>query len=353
MKYSLSFLAFVASLSLINAGEFSSAKQPTDVITHSTLGFDTHRVDSHAPIGVMGDHTHEAGEVMLSYRYMRMDMRPNYVGSDTVLPQQVATPPGGGEFRITPTNMQTEMQMIGAMVAPTDDLTLMFMLPVLDRAMDHLIFNGTTFRTHSQGIGDFRFGGLINLFETESMKGHLNLGLSAPTGSITETGSIPVAPAPVRLPYPMQLGSGTWDLHPGVTVLGQNGDFSWGAQALGVVRLGTNDEGYSLGNEFNTTGWVALRLSDNVSTSLRLAYRNWGNIDGQDPRISGPVPTARPDLRGGQRIDAFYGVNYLATDGALSGFRVAAEVGRELWQDLDGPQLGMDWMFILGVQKSW
>ena len=29
---------------------------------------------THAPIGVMGDHTHEQGEVMLSYRYMRMGM---------------------------------------------------------------------------------------------------------------------------------------------------------------------------------------------------------------------------------------------------------------------------------------
>ncbi|MEL7333685.1 MAG: hypothetical protein AAFN12_15670 [Cyanobacteria bacterium J06560_2] len=28
------------------------------------------RPDSHAPIGVMGDHTHEKGEFMLSYRYM-------------------------------------------------------------------------------------------------------------------------------------------------------------------------------------------------------------------------------------------------------------------------------------------
>ena len=35
------------------------------------------RVDSHAPLGVMGDHTHEAGEWMLSFRAMRMVMDGN------------------------------------------------------------------------------------------------------------------------------------------------------------------------------------------------------------------------------------------------------------------------------------
>lgn len=32
------------------------------------------RADGHAPIGVMGDHLHKTGEVMLSYRFMHMDM---------------------------------------------------------------------------------------------------------------------------------------------------------------------------------------------------------------------------------------------------------------------------------------
>ena len=32
------------------------------------------RADSHAPIGVMGDHMHAKGEWMVSYRFMRMAM---------------------------------------------------------------------------------------------------------------------------------------------------------------------------------------------------------------------------------------------------------------------------------------
>jgi len=33
------------------------------------------RPDSHAPIGVMGDHGHKTGEMMFSYRVMTMNMR--------------------------------------------------------------------------------------------------------------------------------------------------------------------------------------------------------------------------------------------------------------------------------------
>lgn len=355
MKQLFTFLSLILGVTL--AAHAGDPIAPKDIITDPKncrdVPYDHHRVDSHAPIGVMGDHTHHAGEWMLSYRYMYMDMRPNYVGSSEVSPQSVATPPGTGPFRIAPTDMQTEMHMIGAMYAPTDDVTLMFMVPVLDKAMQHLVFNGSTFRTNTNGVGDFKFGGLIDIYEDGNTKIHLNLGLSAPTGSITETGFVPPAGGVIRLPYPMQLGSGTWDFRPGFTWAGQCGNFSWGSQVAGTIRLGENDENYTLGDDISATIWGAVRLSDSLSTSLRVSATGWGDIDGRDARIAGPVPTARPDLRGGERIDLFYGINYLFCNGPLKGHRLAVEAGAPLYQDLDGPQLGMDWMFTAGWQKSW
>lgn len=318
----------------------------------SETPYDHSRPDSHAPIGVMADHTHHTGEVMLSYRYMFMDMRPNYVGDNEVTPQSQLSPPGVGPYQIMPVDMQTEMHMIGAMYAPTDDLTLSFMIPVLDKSMDHLVANGTTFSTNTNGIGDFKFGGLLNIFEKGNTKAHLNLLMSAPTGSTTETGFVPPAGAVVRLPYPMQLGSGTWDLHPGVTYLGQCNNFSWGMQLLGTVHLGENDEGYSLGDDITANVWGAYRLSDSLSTSLRLTATTWQDIDGRDRRIGGPVPTANPNLRGGDRLDVFGGINYYCRDGLLAGHRFAVEAGTPIYQDLNGPQLGMDWMITLGWQKA-
>ena len=42
------------------------------------------RADAHAPISVMGDHTHRQGEWMFSYRYMHMTMSGLQQGSHSV-----------------------------------------------------------------------------------------------------------------------------------------------------------------------------------------------------------------------------------------------------------------------------
>ena len=47
------------------------------------------RADSHAPIGVMGDHTHHKGEVMLAYRWMYMGMEGSRVGTDKIANSEI------------------------------------------------------------------------------------------------------------------------------------------------------------------------------------------------------------------------------------------------------------------------
>ncbi|MEO0417206.1 MAG: hypothetical protein AAF226_19895 [Verrucomicrobiota bacterium] len=140
-------------------------------VTHENK-WDDHRVDSHAPIGIMGDHTHHAGEWMMSYRYMYMDMRQNYVGTNAVPVSGVQGPPATGRFPIIPTNMQTQMHMVGMMYAPTDSLTLAAMLPYIDKAMQHSVMNGTTFRTATNGIGDIKLGGLLKIYDARQLGPH-------------------------------------------------------------------------------------------------------------------------------------------------------------------------------------
>ena len=52
--------------------------------SHHHSGHDHTRPDSHAPIGVMGDHLMREGEIMVSYRYMHMDMEGNRTGTERV-----------------------------------------------------------------------------------------------------------------------------------------------------------------------------------------------------------------------------------------------------------------------------
>ena len=65
----------------------------------------------------------------------------------------------------------------------------------------------------------------------------MDLGITAPTGSTTETDRVltPMNMTPtVRIPYAMQLGSGTWDAKPGITYNGNAKNFTWGAQYMGT-----------------------------------------------------------------------------------------------------------------------
>lgn len=329
----------------------------------------------HAPIGVMGDHLHEAGEVMLSYRFMRMDMAGSRIGTDGVSPETIATtvpnrffgaPMQPPTLRVVPLDMTMDMHMVGGMYAPTNWLTLMAMGMLVDKEMDHVTFQGgmgTTrlgeFRTKTFGFGDTSISGLVRVLDEEAggvrHRAHLNIGASLPTGSTTETDAIltPMGGEPtVRLPYPMQLGSGTFDPKLGATYRGSLGRFAWGGQYLATVRAGTNDEGYSLGDRHDVTAWGQWGPAPWISFSGRAAFSAQGAIDGIDAAIVAPVQTANPDFQGGDRLDLGFGVNFAGQQGVVNGHRLAIEMLFPVAQDLNGPQLETDWTLTIGWQKT-
>ena len=58
---------------------------PKDGLRVSVTDLPPLRADGHAPIGVMGEHRHKTGEVMLSYRFMHMDMEGYRSGTNRLL----------------------------------------------------------------------------------------------------------------------------------------------------------------------------------------------------------------------------------------------------------------------------
>ena len=339
MKQITMFIAFIALADNIYAADRHNAH----------AGHSGHATP--ASIGVMGDHIHSQGDWMVSYRYMHMDMEGSLKGNDKISNAQIISPTGEN-YLITPVGMTMDMHMLGVMYAPTGNLTLMAMAPYIRNSMDHLTRMGTTFATVSEGIGDLQIGALYGLREWNAQHLHLNLVISTPTGSIDEMDQTPMGRA--RLPYPMQLGSGTWDLIAGLTYGGFEGKWAWGCQATGTVRLqDENDNEYRLGNRLNVTGWLVRNISHQWNASLRIDGQAWGNIHGADPNLNkSVVPTAAPDLRGGKRIDAMMGVNYAAEGETYKGHTFGIEAGVPAWQRLDGPQLKTRWTVIAGWQYS-
>jgi hypothetical protein len=325
------------------------------------------RADSHAPIGVMADHTHEKGEWMVSYRFMRMEMDGSRDGTDSLSPEAITAipnrfaPPAG--LRVVPTRMTMDMHMIGAMYAPSERVTLMAMANYLENEMDHVTFQGmmgTTrlgeFTTRSSGFGDTRLAALIGLQETETARTHLTVGVSLPTGSIDETAQVltPMNTTPVlTMPYAMQLGSGTADPMASITHV-RSPSMHWrlGAQAGAVWRLYDNDADYRLGDDYQATAWASWSPVAAWAVSARAKARVWGEIEGRDPRIGAPIQTADPANYGGETLEAGFGVNWAGQAGVLRGHRFAAEALLPLHRDLNGPQMETDWSLTLGWQYA-
>lgn len=296
-------------------------------ISKTSAHWTSARPDGHAPIGVMGDHQHKKGDWMASYRYMDMEME----GMDSA--------PG---YMMYPTDMDMEMHMLGLMFASSDKLTWLLMANHQDKAMD--MSNGSSM--HSKGWGDVSFGGMYNLGSWGEETIFATLGLGLPTGSTDEKSS-----AGAQLPYGMQLGSGTWDIRPGITYLGQTELYSWGAQVSGIFRTGENDQGYQLGSVFEGNAWIARKLSDSLSVSARITLQNVGGIDGSDKNIANPAmsPTLDPDNYGNKSFYGALGLNYLFKNG----HRVALEYQRPIDENLDGLQMKQDGSLIVGWQYAW
>lgn len=322
-----------------------------------------HQHGAAAPIGVMGEHMHGAREWMVTYRFMRMDMAGNRIGTDEVSPEEIVTTvpnpnPGPPTLRVVPTDMTVDMHMFGFMFAPADWLTVMAMASYQEKEMRLVTFAGTAgtarlgaFTTRSRGFGDTRLSGLVRLLDAGIHHVHLNAGVSLATGSIDESDDVltPMNTRPVlTLPYPMQLGSGTYDLLPGLTYTGSVEDWGWGAQYQGTIRIGTNDAGYSLGDEHLVTAWGSYQWNDWVGTTARVRGRTLGRIDGQDARIGAPVQTADPKAQGGDRLDLSLGVNLAGQSGYLRGHQFGLEIGVPVYQDLNGPQMESDWFVTVG-----
>lgn len=327
----------------------------------------------HAPIGVMADHRHKKGEWMLSYRFMTMDMDGNRDGTTSLTPETIATtvpnrffgnPMQPPTLRVVPLQMTMDMHMVGGMYGLSDRVTLMAMTSYRELDMDHVTFMGGmgpavrgNFTTQTSGFGDSTVSAIIGLDNglRKERQINLNLGLSVPTGSNEETDQIltPMGGTPSpRLPYPMQLGSGTWDFKPAITAFDRQGKLGFGAQASGRFPLGENEEGYKFGNRLEGTAWLSYEPKYWLSFSGRLKAVTQGQTRGLDPAIMAPVQTADPDNAGGETLELLFGVNLAGQSGALKGHRLALEYGLPLYRDLNGPQLETDSVLTIGWQKA-
>ncbi len=139
-----------------------------------------------------------------------------------------------------------------------------------------------------------------------------------------------------------------------MTYRGQSERWSWGAQGSGVVRLGFNTLGYKQGDQVDLTVWASRLWTHRLSTSTRLDGNLWGNTAGQDYRLNPALaPTNNTLLQGGRRLNLLFGLNYFIPATRIPGQYLTVEGGLPVYQSLDGPQLGLNWILNAGWNMVW
>jgi hypothetical protein len=310
-----------------------------------------------SPAGVTVGMRHLKGMWMFSYNYMNMQMQGNQSGTSPVSNNAIYN-----NYLMAGTKMNMDMHMLMGMYGITDRLTVMAMASydVMNMSMVGLpgetmtmypdgsmtITPSTTsqaMQSKSSGWSDTKLLAQYAFYIHKGTSLTASAGVSIPTGSTQEMGTAEDMYLNRRLPYMMQLGSGTVDLLPGLTYLhSDNHNFEFSVQATSAIRTYNNNVGYRLGNEFNLNAWAAYQLFGCLSPSVRVEGTNTGNIQGYDPELQERIiePSGSSANYGGNVVNGYVGLSYYFKKvPVLNTSRVLVEYGIPLYQNLNGIQL--------------
>lgn len=283
---------------------------------------------------------------MIGYQYMFEKLGGLLDGTASVTEASVLD-----RFQTTPTDMTMQSHMGMIMYAPTNKFTTMAMLPYIDMSMGELHRDGTASTERSKGIGDLELRGLYSLYAAKDLRHRVlaSFGLGLPTGSVNHSDA-----AGARLEYPMQTGSGTFSLLPGVTYLGQALPWSWGADFSSTVRVGTNEHGYRSGNRYKPSVWATRNVASWLSMSVGANGEVWENTHGSDSLLD-PTdePTKAAQLQGGKRVDAILAATVHPSSGFFKDQQFLVQGDLPVMQSLNGPQLKRRYMLQFAWQRGW
>ncbi|HIG70344.1 MAG TPA: hypothetical protein EYG46_18950 [Myxococcales bacterium] len=193
----------------------------------------------HPPIGVFGETVHAPGDFKISYRVQRESFEGLMDGGNSLSQLGAMAAYSGGSI---PTSLRSTSHVVELVWKPGDDWILLVTLPFIDRQVDQIdVTTGQGYSLAVSGFGDVVFSTLYKVYDSNGQRIHLNLGLSLPSGSSNEALATPFSSGTLqKLPYAMQLGSGTLALKPGVTYNRSWTTVYWGAQMTGTLQAGTN-----------------------------------------------------------------------------------------------------------------
>lgn len=294
------------------------------------------------PLGL--HHTHPAGEWMFGLSFAAMKMSELSEQGTELHPQGLFA----RGFDVAPLDMSSRILMLEVMYGVSDRLTVMAMLPRKGVAMRHRTRTGGEFETSTAGIGDLSTTALIELFSTGGGRADLTARLTLPTGTVHARDETP-ANSSQKLPYAMQLGTGSVGTLLGFTYSQTGHQFSGGFNLSFSTALGRNELRYRHERNASFEAWLTHQWTNQIATHLRGQFTTSGGIQGSDPElVPTVVPTADPANHGGDQATIIAGISVFQRSGTFAGSRFTADVSLPAAQSLQGIQFKKRWRLRAG-----
>ena len=302
------------------------------------------RPDYVFPVGVKGGKNMMPKKLMFGYKFGTMDMDCCKNGTNSISNNDIQ----GLGYSMAPTDMSMDMHMFSAMYAVNGKFSIMAMLPYIEKKMEMKkltgMMAGKLHSTSSRGIGDLSIAGLYKL----SDKSNFKLALSIPTGEFDEKDHN-MSGVLKTLPYPMQLGSGTYDITLGYSFQEVLDDWSYGFQVNALKRIDYNSEGWKLGDRRELSAWVAKPVSNSFSVSFGLDVEHQENIGGKSANRSNTTHLTWAEYNHSHlRVSSNIGVNYKFPK---SKSRIGIQCGTPIYRDVNGPQMEPDFKCNIGFSS--
>ncbi len=302
---------------------------------------------------VIADHTDAEGKSNrwnFAYTYRRLSSGKYQVGTRDVTFDEVLFSPGetrtAQNYPVVPTFICQHVHALSASYAVNESVSLNLVLPYITQGTDHIssVPGFADFLLKSKGIGDISLSAsyLKRLSPTAALQ--FNGGVRVPTGSIDETGDTPRNGSGTleRLPYTMQIGSGTVDLTASFNYSHIVKDLKLGVNAHTTIRTGKNDNDYRLGNNYGVATSMHYIKSSRVQPGFRVNFREIEQIKGADMslRVPGPFPypagITNPSNYGGEKVNVAALVKLCPQTDCKVSF--TGEYGVPIYQNLNGVQ---------------
>lgn len=296
-------------------------------------GGEVSRPDDHAGAGMRGVYLPRNGEFILSYRVLGAASEGLRLGKDAVSPIVAAE-----EWGAVPLRMSSVAHDLELLFSPYPRVAVFLSGQWIDRSLEESTASDPEREISASGLGDVRFGAMVEAYRSANWRAHLSLGVSAPTGAIDEKGVRSGTGA--QLPYLLQPGSGSFDLLPSATLRTRNDFGTVGLRVGGTIRTALNERDWRLGHGAEVEGWAAHRLGDQISVSWGVAAEVQGAISGRDAALDPSFsPLDSVESWGGVFVEVPVGFRFAPATGLLRGQELSVEGRWPVSQDTDGLQL--------------